>query len=59
MMNMRRYRNTDRPDEEGIKTQVLGDALLKGGNTDRPDEEGIKTIRYVKFLRGTAKHRQT
>jgi len=38
------YRNTDRPDEEGIKTftRALQCALV-GGNTDRPDEEGIKT----------------
>ena len=35
--------NTDRPDEEGIKTHLRYLLRLSQGNTDRPDEEGIKT----------------
>jgi len=37
-------RNTDRPDEEGIKTIDMSIFLDQFGNTDRPDEEGIKTL---------------
>jgi len=35
--------NTDRPDEEGIKTRLGSTFCVLTGNTDRPDEEGIKT----------------
>jgi len=37
-------RNTDRPDEEGIKTAACATSNALWGNTDRPDEEGIKTL---------------
>jgi len=38
------FRNTDRPDEEGIKTLDARLVQCVHGNTDRPDEEGIKTV---------------
>ena len=37
--------NTDRPDEEGIKTGYATREVIAFRNTDRPDEEGIKTAR--------------
>jgi len=38
-----RQGNTDRPDEEGIKTEIGPIGIPLERNTDRPDEEGIKT----------------
>jgi len=51
-------RNTDRPDEEGIKTDKMAAFGIVGGNTDRPDEEGIKTQMDPTYRRWL-KHRQT
>jgi len=52
-------RNTDRPDEEGIKTTLAFAPSAMQGNTDRPDEEGIKTVVAQVGVEVELKHRQT
>jgi len=53
------FGNTDRPDEEGIKTIQKPLSPPLDGNTDRPDEEGIKTRADIQISLRVGKHRQT